>query len=54
MISKIELKVFKINLMLKLFMCLRLDLLELFKKIYTLGITFSFQISYPIFWQVLP
>ncbi len=39
MISKIELKCFQINLVLELFMCLRLELLELFLKFYSLGIT---------------
>jgi hypothetical protein len=42
MISKIDLKCFQINLMLELFICLRLDLLELFIKKLALGITFFF------------
>ncbi len=42
MISKIELKCFQINLMLELFMCLRLESLELFLKIYSLRVTFYF------------
>jgi hypothetical protein len=40
MISKIKLKTFQIHLILKLFMCLVLELEELLKKIYSLGITF--------------
>ncbi len=36
MISKIELKCFQINLMFESFTCLRLELLELFLKIYSL------------------
>jgi hypothetical protein len=39
-ISKIELKCFQINLTLELFMCLRLELLELLFNFYTLGVTF--------------
>jgi len=39
-ISKIELKCFQINLTLELFMCLRLELLELLLNFYTLGVTF--------------
>ncbi len=51
MISKIELKYFQINLMLKLFLCLRLELLELLFKNYSLGVTcFFFQIFDPNFW----
>jgi len=42
MISKIELKRFQINLMLELFMRLRLELLELIKKIYSLRVTCFF------------
>jgi len=42
MISKIELKRFQINLMLELFMLLRLELLELIKKIYSLRVTCFF------------
>ncbi len=42
MISKIELKCFQMNLMLELFMCLSLKLLELFKKNYSLGVTSFF------------
>jgi hypothetical protein len=38
MISKIELKCFQINLMLDLFMCVRLELLELILNSYLLGI----------------
>jgi len=53
MISKIELKCFQINLMLELFMCWRLKLLELFKKIYSSRMTFYFfKFLVPIFWQV--
>jgi hypothetical protein len=40
MISKIELICFQINLMLELFMCLRLKLLELFLKQNSLRVTF--------------
>jgi hypothetical protein len=47
MISKIELKCFQINLILEIFLCLRLELLELFLKIYSLGVTCFFQISNP-------
>jgi hypothetical protein len=48
MISKIELKCFKINLMFELFMCLRLELLKLLLNFYSLGVikknsNFSFQ-----------
>jgi len=49
MISKIELKTFKIYLMLKLFMCLRLELLELFKKNSLLKVPFFFQIFGNVF-----
>jgi hypothetical protein len=42
MISDIELKCFKINLMLDLFMCFRLELLKLFLKFYSLGVTLFF------------
>jgi hypothetical protein len=38
MISKIELKCFQINLMLDLFMCVRLELLELILNFYLLGV----------------
>ncbi len=44
MISNIEPKCFQINFMLELFMCLRLELLELLKKNYSLIVTFFFQI----------
>jgi hypothetical protein len=40
MISKIDLNFLKINLMLELFMCLRLELLELILIFYSLGMTF--------------
>jgi hypothetical protein len=43
MISKMDLKCFQINLMLESFMCLTLELLEILKKLYSLGITFCFQ-----------
>ncbi len=46
MISKIELKRFQINLMLELFMCLRLKLLELLFKNYSLGVTCFFSNSW--------
>jgi hypothetical protein len=36
MISKIKLKIFQINLMLELFMCLMLELLKLLKNFYSL------------------
>jgi len=49
MISKIELNYFQINLMLELFMCLRLELLKLIKIFYLLGVSFFFQISDPKF-----
>ncbi len=53
MISNIELKWFQIDLMLELFICWRLKLLELFLKNYSLGITFHFfKIFVLIFWQV--
>ncbi len=42
MISKIELKCFQINLMLELFMCLKLELLKLIKILYSLRVTFFF------------
>jgi hypothetical protein len=42
MISKIQLKSFQINLMLKLVMCLRLELFKLFINFYSVGVTFSF------------
>jgi hypothetical protein len=51
-ISKIELKLFQINLMFKFFMCLKLELLELIKKFYLLGITKKFKFSSPKFRQV--
>ncbi len=40
MISNIELKFFQMNLMLDLFVCLRLELLELLLNFYSLGVTF--------------
>ncbi len=52
MISKIELKCFQIKLMLEMFMCLRLELLELLLKIYSLGVTFFFKFLILISWQV--
>jgi hypothetical protein len=52
MISKIELKCFQINLMLKLFMCLRLELLELFLNFYSLQVTLFFRFMILNFWQV--
>jgi hypothetical protein len=42
MISKIELKFFQINLMLELFMCLRLELLYLFLKFLCIKNNFFF------------
>jgi hypothetical protein len=51
MISKIELKCFKKTLTLKLFMCLRLELLELILKIYLLGVTFFFKLFIIFFSQ---
>jgi hypothetical protein len=47
-ISKIELKCFEINLMLELFMCLRLELLELLLNVYSLGVIIFFKILIPI------
>jgi hypothetical protein len=44
MISKILLKSFQINLILELFMCLMLELLELLLVFYSLGVTFFFVI----------
>ncbi len=49
MISEIELKCFKIHLMLELFMCLRLELLKLLLNCYSLGVSLFFQISNPNF-----
>jgi hypothetical protein len=46
MISKIELKIFQINFIVRLFMCLTLELLKLFLDFYS----FKFVIS--IFWQL--
>jgi hypothetical protein len=40
MISKIEFKCFQINLMLELFMCLRLEFLELNLNLYSFGVRF--------------
>jgi hypothetical protein len=51
MISKIELKCFFQKLTLELFMCLRLELLDLILKFYLLGITFFFKLFFIFFWQ---
>jgi hypothetical protein len=51
MISKIELKCFQKALTLKLFMCLKLELLELILKFYLLGISFFFKLFIIVFWQ---
>jgi hypothetical protein len=48
MISKIELKVLKINLMLELFMCLTLELFEFIFKIYSLRQPFQIQCDFKI------
>jgi hypothetical protein len=49
MISKIELKCFKINLMFELFMCLRLELFKLLLIFYSLGVIKKFQIFHSNF-----
>ncbi len=49
MISKIELKCFKINLMFELFMCLRLELLKLLLNFYSLGVIKKNQIFHSNF-----
>jgi hypothetical protein len=46
-ISKIELNFFQINLMLELFMCLRLGLIEFILKLYLLGVKLKNQIFDP-------